>query len=249
MAENRIDQALSELTRLGSTDEALAVLKALDQKRRERYFIKYWQPYQKQGEALVQFTGDLKVFGLLGGNRSGKTELGVFVVLAFALGRDFFKGEPAWEFVKDLPIPDKPCNIWIVGLDFSMLRDVIWREKIRQALGRQHPGAIALLIIRAAVDQRTAVGRRRIVAPGKRAQAPEEVGIDRFAGFDLNGKHTVRKLDEQVDLVAIAVAVEVQCRTAGAVPEELERFDDDQVFEQRPAQRVREHVGLALNAE
>ena len=140
MAENRIDQALSELTRLGSIDESLAVLKALDQKRRERYFIKYWQPYQKQGEALVQFTGDLKVFGLLGGNRSGKTELGVFVVLAFALGRDFFKGEPAWEFVKDLPIPDKPCNIWIVGLDFSMLRDVIWREKIRQ--GREHPALL-----------------------------------------------------------------------------------------------------------
>lgn len=33
------------------------------------------------------------------------------------------------------------------------------------------------------------------------------------------------------------------------MPEELERFDDNQVFEQRPAQRMREHVRLALNAE
>jgi len=128
--------ALSQLQTLPH-DEALAILNKLEERRREQHFIKYFKPYPKQATILSQFTKDIKVFGLLGGNRSGKTELGTFIALAWALGKKYFEGEPAWEYVKDLPIPDGPHNVWIVGLDFSTIRDIIWYEKLKQ--GRNHP--------------------------------------------------------------------------------------------------------------
>lgn len=124
------------LARISQTDAA-AVLGALEKKRREDQFITYWEPYPKQGEALAQFTPELKIFGVLGGNRSGKTELGAVVAVAWALGKEFFKDEPAYKYIKNLPIPDPPNNIWVVGLDFPTLRDVIWGQKLRS--GRDHP--------------------------------------------------------------------------------------------------------------
>lgn len=133
------DAALTELQKLDSI-EALAVLGALEKKRKEETFVRYWRPYDKQGEVLKLFTSELKIFGVLGGNRSGKTELGAVIATAWALGKDFFKGEPAWEFIKDLPIPEPPNNIWVVGLDFPTLRDVIWGQKLRS--GRNHPGIL-----------------------------------------------------------------------------------------------------------
>ena len=120
--------------------EALAILDAIEKKRKENLFLKYWRPYEKQGEVLKLFTPEIKIFGVLGGNRSGKTELGAVVATAWALGKDFFKGEPAWEFIKELPIPEPPNNIWVVGLDFPTLRDVIWGQKLRS--GRNHPGVL-----------------------------------------------------------------------------------------------------------
>lgn len=117
--------------------DKLAVLEALEKKRRDEQFIKYWQAYPKQGELFSRFTADTKIFGILGGNRSGKTEMGAFISVAWALGKQFFVNEPAWEYVKDLPIPEGPCNIWVVGLSFAVLRDVIFREKLLH--GRQHP--------------------------------------------------------------------------------------------------------------
>lgn len=116
------------------------MLGALEKKRREETFIRYWEPYPKQGEALAQFTSELKIFGVLGGNRSGKTELGALVATAWALGKDFFRGEPAYGYIKNLPIPEPPNNIWVVGLDFPTLRDVIWGQKLRG--GRNHPGIL-----------------------------------------------------------------------------------------------------------
>ena len=131
-----ISPALSQLQTLPKA-EALAVLKVLEEKRREQHFIRYFQPYKQQAEILRAFTPDKKIFGILGGNRSGKTELGTFISLAWALGKEYFVGEPAYEFIKDLPIPPGPKNIWIVGLDFSTVRDIIWYEKFKQ--GRNHP--------------------------------------------------------------------------------------------------------------
>ena len=127
---------LDALKKFSPTDR-LAILEALDKKRRDEQFIKYWTAQEQQKPHFAQFTPSTKIFGILGGNRSGKTEEGVFIDVAWALGKDYFQGEPAWEYVKDLPIPKPPNNIWIVGLDFPTLRDVIWREKLR--FGRNHP--------------------------------------------------------------------------------------------------------------
>ena len=121
-------------------EEALAVLELVESKRRESCFIKYWQPHKEtqQPEIFKQFTADKKVFGVLGGNRSGKTETGAAIAVAWALGRDFFRDTPAWSWVQHLPIPEPPNTVWIVGLDFNMVRDVLWREKLRH--GKDHPG-------------------------------------------------------------------------------------------------------------
>ena len=105
--------------------------------------MKYWEPYPKQGEALLTWTPEIKIFGVLGGNRSGKTELGAAVAVAWCLGKEFFRDEPAWKYVKDLPIPPPPNNVWVVGLDFPTLRDVIWGQKLRS--GRNHPSILPRL--------------------------------------------------------------------------------------------------------
>ena len=133
MSRIETEQALSRI----DVSERRAVLEALEKKRKGDSFIRYWTPYPKQGDALAEFTPELKIFGVLGGNRSGKTELGAVVATAWALGKDFFKDEPAYKYVKNLPIPDPPNNIWVVGLDFPTLRDVIWGQKLRS--GRDHP--------------------------------------------------------------------------------------------------------------
>lgn len=144
---NPLDLALQQLQKQFSTPEdALFALEVLEKKRKDEHFVKYWTPTDKQLANLKRFTPDIKTFGLLGGNRSGKTELGAAICVAWALGKDYFKGEPAWEWVKDLPIPDKAANIWVVGLDFPTLRDVIWREKLRY--GRNHPGLVPMDALR-----------------------------------------------------------------------------------------------------
>lgn len=128
--------ANSPLNRLTAIDQ-LATLEALEKKRIKDTFIRYWEPQAQQKEHFKKFTKEVKVFGILGGNRSGKTEEGVFIDVVWALGKDFFKGEPVYEYIKDLPIPEPPNNIWIVGLSYDVLKNVIWWEKLKQ--GRSHP--------------------------------------------------------------------------------------------------------------
>src|SRR5260221_2685909 len=136
MIDKRVS-ALEELNRLPE-EERIAALDLLVRKRKQKAYIKYFEPWSEQREALAKFTKDIKVFGLLGGNRSGKTILGAFIAVAWALGKDYFRDEPAWEWVKDLPIPEgRPRNIWVVGLSFGVLRDVLWYEKLRH--GKNHP--------------------------------------------------------------------------------------------------------------
>lgn len=135
----KLEKALLELQELGPTEHAEAILDVLEAKRRKTHFARYWSPYEEghQREIFKRFTGEKKVFGILGGNRSGKTEVGAFIAAAWLLGKDYFRGEPSWEWVSGLPIPEgRPRNIWVVGLDFPTVRDVIWREKLR--LGKEH---------------------------------------------------------------------------------------------------------------
>ena len=138
---NKIDQAAQTLAHL-STREQRAILDQLEAKRRDAGFARYWEPITPgQWHAVQALRPETKILIVRGGNRSGKTEIGGAIAAAYFLGKKYFEGERAWEWVKDLPIDDsRPRNIWVVGLDFNAIRDIIWREKLRQ--GRTHPAFI-----------------------------------------------------------------------------------------------------------
>src|ERR1700693_1826599 len=133
-----IENALEHLKRFDPAQK-LAIIEALDRKRRQENYVKYWEAQPQQALHFPKFTEKIKIFGILGGNRSGKTEEGVFIDVAWGLGKDHFRGEPAWEYVKDLPIPEPPNNIWIVGVDYGVLKNVIGQEKLRSGRGKEHP--------------------------------------------------------------------------------------------------------------
>jgi phage terminase large subunit-like protein len=138
--QSKLDLAREALKRVPTASEALAVIKYKAKQHKENQFISYWEPTEPQVKALRAFSAGIKTFGVRGGNRSGKTELGAVIAVAWALGKKYFEGTALWEMVKDLPIPEPPNNIWVVALDFPTLRDVIWREKLRS--GREHPGLL-----------------------------------------------------------------------------------------------------------
>src|SRR6185437_6817674 len=98
----KLEQAFEELQRFDPKAQ-LAALDLLQQRRVKKNYIRYFEPWSEQQEAVKKFTKDIKVLGLLGGNRSGKTILGAFICVAWCLGKRYFEGEPAWEWVKDLP--------------------------------------------------------------------------------------------------------------------------------------------------
>lgn len=139
-----LEKASRELERL-TTEEQLALLQILEKRRKQEQFALYWEPTPPQLKACQDFTSEVKTFVIRGGNRSGKTELGAAITIAWCLGKEYFRDEPAWEWVKDLPIPEPPNNVWVVGLDFPTLRDVIWREKLLQ--GRNHPGLVPMELL------------------------------------------------------------------------------------------------------
>lgn len=139
--DQKLSQALSQLTKIGDPREALAVLDAIESKRRDSEYICYWQPQGDEPQIFDAWDGwNGKILAVTGGNRSGKTESGAAITVAWALGKPFFAAEPAWEWVSKLPIPDPPNNIWVVGLDFNVIRDVIWGEKLIR--GKEHSGFI-----------------------------------------------------------------------------------------------------------
>lgn len=132
---NRAAELLKNLERL-NPESQLAHIQAFERQLRETNYAKYWTATENQAPVFQRIAGK-KVFGLLGGNRSGKTEFGSFIAVAYLLGKPYFYDTPAWEYVKHLPIPEgRPRNIWAVGLTFDVLRDVIFREKL--LYGRNH---------------------------------------------------------------------------------------------------------------
>jgi phage terminase large subunit-like protein len=141
-SKERQSQALAQLQRTAADPElATAMLEAIEDKRAKDCFIRYWQPFDYQRPVFEAFDADTKILVVCGGNRSGKTEVGAALTTAWAEGKEYFRGEKAWSWVANLPIPVKTAkNIWIVGLDFNVLRDVIWREKL--FTGANHPGFI-----------------------------------------------------------------------------------------------------------
>lgn len=143
-----LDQAYQTLASYDSED-ALLALDAIEERRQSTQYAKYWSCdsdanhqifFETIEEDFKKFTSDIKIFSFLGGNRSSKTERGAFLAVAWLMGKEWFRGEPSWRYIKDLPIPEHGVNVWAVGLDFSVIRDVIWGEKLRR--GHQHPGLL-----------------------------------------------------------------------------------------------------------
>lgn len=139
---SRTDEAFFELNRRTSSPEmALAVVERLETQKYNESYVKMWRPFQYQKKVFEGFPPEVKILVVAGGNRSGKTEVGAAITTAWAEGKDYFKDEPAWEWAALLPIPEKKSkNIWIVGLDYKVLQNVIWREKLIQ--GTAHPGML-----------------------------------------------------------------------------------------------------------
>jgi phage terminase large subunit-like protein len=137
------DQAgLDEILKLvGSPEAAELYIDEIQKKRKKEQFLRYWQPFDYQKKVFEIFKENVKILVVCGGNRSGKTEVGTAITLAWAEGKDSFKGEPGWSWAQHLPIPEKLArNIWVVGMDFNVLRDVIWRDKFMT--GAMHPGFV-----------------------------------------------------------------------------------------------------------
>lgn len=146
-----LNDALEVLNTL-PVDQQELVLMAFTEKRKQNHYAKYWacdpeEKFQRFFDKIEtdfsKLTKDVKIYGLLGGNRSSKTERGAFLAVAWLLGKEYFRDEPSWRYVRDLPIPEHGVNIWAVGLDYSVIRDVIWNEKLRR--GHQHPGLLPAL--------------------------------------------------------------------------------------------------------
>lgn len=130
-----------------SDEEALLILQGYEEKRKSEHYAKYWSCdpdpqyamfFDSIEDSFNKLTKDIKIYTILGGNRSSKTERGAFLAVAWLMGKSYFENEPSWRFVKDLPIPEHGVNIWACGLDFSVIKDVIWSEKLRR--GHRHPG-------------------------------------------------------------------------------------------------------------
>jgi phage terminase large subunit-like protein len=143
-----ITKAIEKLEAL-SPEEVNLVLDALEAERKERFYCRYWSSdpdpqykvfFDSIEEDFSKFTSDIKIYALLGGNRSSKTERGAFLAVAWLFGKNFFRDEPSWRYVKDLPIPDHGVTVWAVGLDFGVIQNVIWKEKLRN--GHRHGGLL-----------------------------------------------------------------------------------------------------------
>jgi phage terminase large subunit-like protein len=146
---SNVEKALQQLERLPKEDQ-LAAIALLEQKRRTNHYAKYWSSeakgpefdkfFDKIEENFSKFTQDIKIFGILGGNRASKSSYSTFIAAAWLLGKEYFRDEPAWRFVQHLPIPDHGVNIWVVGLSYEVVSKILWDEKLRKGL--RHPGLI-----------------------------------------------------------------------------------------------------------
>lgn len=111
-------------------------MQAIIAKKQKDEYIRYWKPFESEpgkGDYQVPifdcFQPGVKEIYIIGGNRSGKTIDGAAISMAYLMGKEYFKGTPAWEWVSKLPIPEgRPRQIWVVGLDFTVVSDTILGE-------------------------------------------------------------------------------------------------------------------------
>lgn len=127
--DSNIDRAVAQLL---ATGDPLLALDAVDEKLRQEMFIRYFQFAGDQQQIIqaMKERPDWKVMLLLGGNGSGKSITGSSVSTAWMLGKEFFVGSPAWDWVQHFPIPDGPTSVRGVALNSDMLRDPMWENLI-----------------------------------------------------------------------------------------------------------------------
>jgi len=125
-----LEQAEQQLLNIadGDLERAELLVEALEQKRRQDRYVCYWEPCGDQLQFWEKLRPHHRVWLICGGNGSGKTDLSCFLQTAWLLGKDYFRGEPAWKWVEPLPIPDHPASIRAVGLNSDMLRDPIYEK-------------------------------------------------------------------------------------------------------------------------
>ncbi|KKM99839.1 hypothetical protein LCGC14_1143720, partial [marine sediment metagenome] len=112
----------------GDLDEAEARILLLEEQRRQNCYAKYFEPCGDQLQFWKQLRPEQKIWLILGGNGAGKSILLAFLTVAWILGKEYFRGEPAWKWVEPLPIPSPPSNIRVVGLTAGMLLDPVWEN-------------------------------------------------------------------------------------------------------------------------
>lgn len=144
-AEARVLKAYRVAAKLGRPAAELATLAAavrqIDARRREHplAYARLWSrshPRTSQRRAAVEALQATRMAFVLGGNRSGKSELGAQLVAAMALGGDH-PAVIAWCRWNRLPvdrIPTGPGRVWSVALTFGDSRRYV-RPKVARYLG------------------------------------------------------------------------------------------------------------------
>ena len=134
-----VEEVEHELLNRAQGDPALAAayLDLLEQDRRQKAYARYWEPCGDQLKFWEQLRPKQKIWIILGGERSGKTDACSFITTAWLLGKEWFRGESSWPWVEPLPIPEAPIKVWGVGLSDKMIKNVIWHEKL--VGGLDHP--------------------------------------------------------------------------------------------------------------
>ena len=91
MPDLPIDQGLQELNQVArSPEEAIAYIEAIEKRREQESFVRYWQPFEYQRKVFEAFTPEVKILVVCGGNRSGKTEVGAAITTAWGAGKEYF---------------------------------------------------------------------------------------------------------------------------------------------------------------
>lgn len=145
-AEGRILRAYTAAVESGRASPAklatlAAAVRQIDARRREHplAYARLWsraRPRTSQRRAAIEALNATRMAFVLGGNRSGKSELGAQLVAAMALGGDH-PAVVAWCRWNGLPnerIPTGPGRVWSVALTFGDSRRYV-RPKVARYLG------------------------------------------------------------------------------------------------------------------
>ncbi len=124
------DAAVKQILDLadGDPEQALALVDMLENQQHQDKYVCYLEPHKGQQPFFEQLRPEQDIWLICGGTSAGKTEQGSGIMSGFALGKDYFKGYPAYAWISKLPIPEPPNNLRAVGLNSDMLRDPIWEK-------------------------------------------------------------------------------------------------------------------------